>query len=296
MDKAVNKGYLQENFRLFHLRDRLAPRVEPHYHEFDKVVVLYAGAVDYTVEGVSYRMQPGDVLFVRHHDIHCPVIDPDSDYERAVLWIAPEFLDRLDRKDEPGGRKDDEPGLRVCFDRTSEERSCHYRPCHERFSRIRRLLQELERAIGSEDFGAELLRDACFAQLMVELGRMVLSSAVAEDRSTDDQIEEVLRHIQLHLNDDLSVDTLASRCYLSRYYFMRHFKESTGYSVHAYIQQKRLTTAAGLLEQGLGITEAAVRVGFREYSSFLRAFRKAFGMTPGEYARTAPQLQSEYSE
>ncbi|MBQ7144094.1 MAG: helix-turn-helix domain-containing protein [Oscillospiraceae bacterium] len=296
MDKAINKGYLQENFRLFHLRDRLAPRVEPHYHEFDKVVVLYAGAVDYTVEGVSYRMQPGDVLFVRHHDIHCPVIDPNSDYERAVLWIAPEFLDRLDREETPDASGEEEPGLRLCFDRTSELRSCHYRPCHERFSRIRRLLQELERAIGSEDFGADLMRDACIALLMVELNRMVLSTAVAEDRSTDDQIEEVLRHIHLHLSDDLSVDTLASRCYLSRYYFMRRFKESTGYSVHAYIQQKRLTTAASLLEQGLGITEAAVRVGFREYSSFLRAFRKAFGMTPGEYARTAPQLQSEYSE
>ena len=58
MADAINKGYLLENFRLFHLRDRRAQKMAPHYHEFDKIVVLCAGAVDYTVEGVSYRMQP----------------------------------------------------------------------------------------------------------------------------------------------------------------------------------------------------------------------------------------------
>ena len=70
MNEAVSKGYLHEDFRLFHLNDREAQTVEPHYHEFDKFVMVCAGNVEYTVEGVSNRMQAGDMLFVRHHDIH----------------------------------------------------------------------------------------------------------------------------------------------------------------------------------------------------------------------------------
>ena len=167
MDAAVNKGFLQENFRLFHLRDRRAPAVEPHYHEFDKLVVLLAGAVDYTVEGCLYRMRPGDVLFVRHHDIHCPVIHPDSVYERVILWIAPPFLQQ--RRDGPEG-----PSLETCFELSSARRACLYRPDAEEFARLKRLLRDLEAAPGETAFGARLLEDALFTCLFVALNRMAL--------------------------------------------------------------------------------------------------------------------------
>lgn len=287
MDEAVNKGYLLENFRLFHLKDRRAPAVEPHYHEFDKLVALFSGAVDYTVEGACYKMRPGGLLFVRHHAIHRPVIDPGSVYERCVLWIAPAYLQRLS----PAGES-----LETCFDLSLERRSCLYRPSYERFERLRKQLLELETALTENDFGGEALSNACFVRLLVELNRMALRSRGETPQNGDRQIDDTLRYIHDHLSEPLSVDALAARCYLSRYYFMRRFKDATGCTVHGYIQQKRLTAAAERLDGGDGVQEAALGVGFSEYSSFLRAFRKAFGMTPSEYLRRKRGLKGDYTE
>lgn len=285
--QVPNKGYLFENFRLFHLRDRRAQQVEPHYHEFDKAVVFYSGNVDYIIEGITYSLQPGDILFVRHNAIHKPVIRADADYERAVLWIRPGFLE---------SQAGIEQSLGTCFDLSLERRACLYRPPAEVRGRIRRLISELETALGEERFGSALLADTYFLQLMVEFNRCVLEETPLLPQDVDPKIDEALRYINNNLSSDLSVDSLAAMCYLSRYYFMRRFKDSTGYTVHNYICQKRLSAAAEALEGGSSVTEAALSVGFSEYSSFLRAFKKMYGTTPGEYLRRRSEMDSNYAE
>ena len=53
--KEINKrGYLKEDFRLFHLKDSRAQKVDYHYHAFDKLILLLGGKVTYVVEGVTY--------------------------------------------------------------------------------------------------------------------------------------------------------------------------------------------------------------------------------------------------
>lgn len=287
MNEAINKGYLLEHFRIVHLRDSLAQTVEAHYHEFDKVVLVCAGAVDYTVEGVCYRMGPGDLLLVRHHEIHRPVIAPDSPYERFVLWIEPAFLEQCSTPD---------AALDRCFSDSARGRCCLLRLTGGQQQHIRALLTELEAAVKQPDFGGDILADACFRALMVHLNRLALIRHSSAGGVPDPKLDEVLQYINSHLTERLSVDALAARCYLSRYYFMRRFREATGYTVHGYIQQKRLTAAAERLSRGESVTEAAAAAGFPEYSSFLRAFRKTFRMAPGEYARRQRRLDSEYRE
>lgn len=284
MYMATNKGYLREDFRLFHLRDRRAQQVESHYHEFDKVVLLLSGGVRYTVEGVCHDLMPGELLLIRHHDIHRPVIDPESDYERIILWIDPEFLAELG------------DGLEGCFDVCSERRQWLYDPGEGRIKRLRYILAELERALTSADFGARLLSEALFVQLMVELNRCVLSGGERRGEASDPRIEQVIRYIHANLDSELSVDGLAAMCYLSRYYFMRQFKESTGYTVHSYIRQKRLSAAAELLESGESVLKSACDVGFSDYSAFLRAFRQVYGLTPTEFQQRGRSLTSEFTE
>ncbi len=285
--RPANKGYLFENFRLFHLRDSRAQQVETHYHEFDKALVFYSGSVDYIIEGVTYSLSPGDILFVPHHAIHKPVISSKAEYERAVFWIRPGFLESKSREDTELGS---------CFRLSSERRACLYHPEAETLSRIKKLVAGLERAVGEERFGSGMLAESLFLQLMIEFNRCVLEADPGEKRSIDPKIDEALRYINNNLAEELSVEALAGMCYLSRYYFMRRFKESTGYTVHNYICQKRLTAAAEMLENGTGVTEAAMRVGFSEYSSFLRAFKKVYSATPSEYLQRREELSSQYGE
>ncbi|MBO7634406.1 MAG: cupin domain-containing protein, partial [Lachnospiraceae bacterium] len=92
MDHIDKRGYLNTDYLLFHINDRSKDEHSFHYHEFDKIVVLLSGKASYIIEGREYFLEPGDVLFVNHHDIHKPVIDPDEPYNRIVLWINRDFL------------------------------------------------------------------------------------------------------------------------------------------------------------------------------------------------------------
>ena len=131
---------------------------------------------------------------------------------------------------------------------------------------------------------------------MIEFNRCVAEAVPGRAACVDTKIDEALRYINNNLASELSVDSLANMCYLSRYYFMRRFKESTGYTVHNYICHKRLSAAAELLEEGVGVTEAAGKVGFSEYSSFLRAFKKVYSITPSEFVQRREKLDSLYGE
>ena len=166
--------------------------------------------------------------------------------------------------------------LESCFDLASQRRSCLIRPAAEELARLKKTLSGLESALNDgEEFGASILVNSFFLQLMVELNRAVRRGGGETARSLDPKIDAALYYINTHLGEPMTVDTLAGMCYLSRFYFMRRFKDATGYTVHSYIQQKRLAAAAERLETGAGVTETAMELGFAEYTSFLRAFRKA---------------------
>ena len=50
MEQYVKKGYLNSEFRLFHLTDQETREVEYHYHDFDKITIFIKGNVNYMVE------------------------------------------------------------------------------------------------------------------------------------------------------------------------------------------------------------------------------------------------------
>ena len=81
------EGYLNENYHYFHLRDTAGQELSYHFHEFDKIVLLLSGKVDYVVENVSYPLTPWSVLLVPHHAIHRASIDVSEPYERIILYF-----------------------------------------------------------------------------------------------------------------------------------------------------------------------------------------------------------------
>ena len=275
---ADRRGYLREDFRLFHLRDSEAPQVDYHYHAFDKLVLVLSGNVTYVVEGVTYFLRPWDLLLVGRDLIHRPIMDPGEPYERVVIWLGQAWLE--DRSD-PG------EALDTCFS-AARERGFHLL----RFDGERRLhymnrVQQLEEALRDRGFGAARMADTLCQQLLIDVNRDVLASRTAQEEPDsyrrDPKIEEILRYILGHLDEELTVEGLARQFFISRYYLMHRFKEVTGYTVHQYISQKRLLRAGELIRSGVPVMKAAEQTGFREYSTFLRAFRGMFHMSPREF-------------
>ncbi len=267
------KGYLKEPFRLFHLRDVGVEEMEYHYHEFDKVVVFLGGTASYIIEGRSYFLRPWDVLLVGHHQIHKPEIDPTRPYERVVLYLDPGFLAAAGEKESLGS----------CFQRAEQRQFSLMRPEGEDQAVLETLLAALEGALRESEFGAGLLARTYLLQLMIHLNRVQLRDQTSREEGVsraDPKITQVLAYINGNLGADLSVEALAGRAYSSRYHFMRRFRELTGYSVHQYVNEKRLLAAAELLRKGMSAQEVSLRCGFQDYSTFQRAFKRQFGVTP----------------
>ena len=90
MTDYEKRGYLLENFRLFHLRTEQAPGVETHYHEFCKVLLLESGRGSYMVEGQRYSLRPGDAVLIGSRTVHKPELEADV---RTTLFVGDSAVD-----------------------------------------------------------------------------------------------------------------------------------------------------------------------------------------------------------
>ena len=264
-------GYLRENYHYFHLRDTAGQELDFHFHEFDKIVLLLSGRVDYTVEGSSYALKPWSVLLVKHHTIHRALIDKSQPYERIIIYLDGKYFDRI------------LPGVRLTdsFDQADKSGEHLLRPTARQRQSIEEVLAAYESAGEDGGFGAQALRETYIMQLLIYIGRMTAAKEPGESQY-DPKIRRVLSYINENLGGELRVEQLAEQVYLSKYHFMRLFKAQTGSSVHAYVRQKRLLHAARLIREGMPVSKAAALSGFGDYSAFHRAFRESFGISPGE--------------
>ncbi len=267
----AREGYLHENYRYFHLRDTAGQERDFHFHDFDKIVLLLSGRVDYLVENQSYALRPWDLLLVKHHTIHKAMIDRSEPYERIIVYLDRQFFDRA----LPGAQ------LMDCFETADRAGRYLLVPDGEQRAELGETLRAFERAREDGRFGSEAMRDTLMMQILIQIGRMA-PAAPERSEQADPKIRQVLSYINEHLTEELSVERLAEQVYLSRYHFMRLFKAQTGSSVHAYVRQKRLLSAARLIREGTPAGKAAADSGFGDYSAFHRAFRESFGISPGE--------------
>ncbi|MGL1863698.1 MAG: AraC family transcriptional regulator [Pseudodesulfovibrio sp.] len=94
----------------------------------------------------------------------------------------------------------------------------------------------------------------------------------------------VLLHIQSHLDEDLSLESLAAMTYFSPIHFHRIFKGMIGETVVEHIRRIRLERAASKLAIGsTTVTDSAFEAGYETVESFSRAFKKMFGCPPSKY-------------
>ena len=99
-------------------------------------------------------------------------------------------------------------------------------------------------------------------------------------------LAQVKRFIECRLHLRLSVADMAREACLSPFHFARMFKQSTGSTPHAYLNERRIETARALLaESALSIREVSRRAGFRTQAHFSSVFRRHAGDTPAAYRR-----------
>ena len=117
--------------------------------------------------------------------------------------------------------------------------------------------------------------------LLAELNREEHTES-SERRAVDESILRCIDYISQNLSKDLSIDVLAREIGASPSNLTHSFQREMGISVHRYITQKRMILARDLLLAGAHASKIYADCGYRDYSSFYKAYVRIFGCAPSE--------------
>ena len=233
-----------------------------HCHGDYELIFILSGSGVCTLEGATFRLAPGSVLLVppyKYHSIEDVGESIDGFYVSfSREGITPETYAILTEK------------------LLGDGDSCCYLASIE-LHNVSSVFERLKYSVALPEAERVL-----FVKLVLSEAIVLLSTS-RNDPVFPDEGElgvRVLAYINENIDMDMSLDKLAKRFFVSKFYLCRAFKRHNGISVHGYITEKRLTYAKSLIESGESASGAAYRVGFGDYSAFYRAYVKAFGHSP----------------
>lgn len=272
-------GYLTSGFKMFHLRDQERKEFSYHYHDFHKILILLSGDVTYCIEGRSYDLLPNDIVLVNAGEVHRPIIKSDAPYERIIIYVSPDFLNQY---------QDTDHNLSLCLKQAKLEQSHVLRFHSPQASRLENAMQALDGSRNDHDYCYQLHQTLLFLEFMIQLNRAALHHGIEyiENSPSDEKIVAIISYLNEHLTDEITIDDLSSHFFLSRYYLMHAFKEQTGYTIGGYVSTKRLLLAKEQIAKGMSITDVCYACGFKNYSTFSRAYKKSFGESPRDYRQS----------
>lgn len=272
----------RDTFEVFHYREPRPNTVEVHHHDFYEVYYLLSGEVEYWVDGRIIRMRSGDLLLINPLELHRPILEGKNKiYERIVLWINKEYLE---------GLFSDQIKLSRCFDTSLPTHTHLIRPAVSERSALTARMGELVREYYSPEMGSDLCAYGMFLQLMVQMNRMAQQGQTRQEETQQlsELVQKALVFIGENLNQPITLEGLSSRFFVSKYYLSHAFTKEVGVSVYRYIMLRRLLMARQLLSAGEAAGQVCRNCGFSDYTSFYRAFKSEYGISPRQFIAGEP--------
>ncbi len=250
IDKSSNKN--------FHL----------HSHDSYEILLFIQGDSNYVVEGNTYSLEPGDVMIIRKNEMHRIYHNSETIYERFIIMIEPDFfkIHNCKELEEEFLKKTD--GTRNKID----AELCVSSGLYDAFLRLQKYSNSFKDMYTP-------IADASITEILYLINNIKLFS---KDDTKDSQLKSIISYINNKYTKEISLDEIAEHFFISKHHLCRIFKQGTGITVHSYITNKRLMRVKELKSEGYNIGEASVISGFGNYSSFYRAYLKAYGYAPSD--------------
>ena len=134
--------------------------------------------------------------------------------------------------------------------------------------------------------GWELAVIANTTQVMLYIYRM-LQTRNAEPLRVEkpELLERVLAYMEENMTRKLSLEEVAKHFFVSESTISQTFRQKMGVSFHRCLNQRRLIAAKMLISEGIPLEGIGEQVGFTDYSTFYRAFKQEFGISPRQYRK-----------
>ena len=238
-----------------------------HCHDRYEIFFFGEGDAKYVVEEKNYTLEPGDIIIIRKHEMHRIYHNSNTRYRRFILMVAPEFFAEYNCKDYEA------QFLRpaVGTDNKIAAELVRSSGLYDAFLKYKKY---------SEDFTIDSNSPVLIAAIIEILYLINKITRFATADFTSGPVKDVLLYLNNSYTEDITLDFLADKFYLSKYYLCRVFHKATGLTINEYIRRKRLVLVHELREEGKSLTEAAFAAGFHDYSSFYRAYIKEYDVSP----------------
>ncbi|MBE5961273.1 MAG: helix-turn-helix domain-containing protein [Lachnospiraceae bacterium] len=241
-----------------------------HYHEFYELYYFVEGDADYLVEGKQYHLTPHSLLLLSPYVFHGVRVNSSIPYKRYFVYFTPDIfpmeLQSLLLSAFPGEQNNSQK--EVFYEQTKNYELTTYLD-HLTASNNQ---PSLERAQYFTVFLQALL-----GQISI-MSQTLHPSPVT--RNVSKPILDILTYLNEHLTENISLDDLSRRFFLSKYYMNRSFRKATGTTVMDYLTYKRIIKARQLIYNGYSATDASLLSGFNDYSVFYRDYKKVLGCSP----------------
>lgn len=227
---------------------------EKHLHYFHEIVFFKKGKVTYHVEGQKKRLNNGDLVFVRAGRSHFAEVDSEERYERYVL--------KFDDSSLPSSIKARLSSLSVF---------------HIASPAILSIFPMLDEYYDKYD------KDEVAVLFQSELMKLLVFLLNDEEEIVseyDETIAKIVEWIDLHIEEPISLERIASTFHYSSSQICNAFKRSMKISIMKMIKMKKLIAARKAIEAGEKKNEVALRYSFENYSTFYRLYVKTFGESP----------------
>lgn len=248
-----------------------------HFHTFYELCVLLCPHTTHFLEGKPYDLQTFDIIGIPPNMLHRTQYPAGDPCKRLIIQFnLPKNVTGLGNEYEQ---------LLQLF----HQEIPIYRFEPELRARIYRKLNDIYLLAQK----ADPMRNLIIHQKFIEFLTLLFLnqdqnqySNAAEMSPMEKKIYSITSYIHTHYTEDLSLEMLAQKFYISSCYLSHQFKDVTGFTLTDYIQMTRVRNVQSLLVgTQIPITEASARCGFTSFSQFNRVFQKHIGMSPSQFRK-----------
>lgn len=256
-----------------------------HKHTFIEIVYILSGSATHIIGDRSVPATKGDLFIINYDTPHTFVRDEDCDEPLIAydLLFTPSFFDSS--------------LLNSVFFESISSSFLFYSLFPEQqiasdvhisgssYSAFGELFNKMYLEFTGRERGYINIIRAYMTELIVKIFRKMESTQNKEISSNQKHVvNSTLAYLRKNYQKQISLDELAAQVFLSKDYFSRLFRETTGMPTSAFLQKIRVEEACNLLTStNIAIKDVAHQCGFHDIKYFYSIFKKLTGMTPRQY-------------